>query len=396
VRGLVTSEVMQHAFGSDQEVADITVVGAGIVGLAVAAELASQERTLVVLERNATYGLETSGHNSRVIHAGLYYPKGSLMARHCLEGNRRLYEYCRSRGVAYRRTGKLVVANTPDEERALLALYDRSQANGVPCVEMLSGREVAVREPLVRARAALLSGTTGIVDTASLMQALAADAENAGACVMCETTLLAVEPRAGGYFLVTRRAGEEYRFRTRALINCAGLEADVVASLAGIPVDVCGYRLKYCKGEYVEVRPSERTRFRHLIYPSRPDGARGLGIHVTIDVEGRVYLGPDATFLSRDAADYTVSGDRRAAFWDATRSFLPSLALDDLEPAFAGIRPKLSGPGEPQRDFVIAHEEQRGLPGFINLVGIESPGLTACLAIARHVRALMKDAALLD
>jgi L-2-hydroxyglutarate oxidase LhgO len=388
---------MSEEIGPSEEVADLAIVGAGVVGLAAAAALARPGRTVVVLERNTLYGLETSGHNSGVIHAGLYYPKDSLMARLCLEGNRTLYEYCRAKGVRYRRTGKLVVANTAEEESALLALYDRSQANGVPWIEMLGAREIALREPRVRARSALLSGTTGIVDTASLMQALATDAESASAHMMLETELVAVEPRAGGYMLTTRRAGgEEYRFWTRVLVNCAGLRADIVAELAGLPVDACGYRLHYCKGEYVEVRASDRARFRHLIYPSRPDGARGLGIHVTIDIEGRIYLGPDAAFVSREAGDYTISEDRRAAFWEATRCFLPSLTLDDLSPAFSGIRPKLGGPGEPQRDFVIAHEEGRGLRGFINLVGIESPGLTACLAIARYVRSLVQDAALLD
>lgn len=227
---------MSEGIRPSEEVADVAIVGAGVVGLATAAALASPERTLVVLERNALFGLETSGHNSGVIHAGLYYPKDSLMARLCLEGNRSLYEYCRAKGVRCRRTGKLVVANTAEEEVALLALYDRSQANGVPWIEMLSAREIALREPSVRARSALLSGTTGVVDTASLMQALAADAASAGAYVLLETELVAVERRAGGYMLTTRRAGgEEYRFWTRVLVNCAGLRQTSSPSLPGFP-----------------------------------------------------------------------------------------------------------------------------------------------------------------
>lgn len=384
------------------EMADVAIVGAGVVGLAIAAELASAERTVVVLERNSTFGLETSSHNSGVIHAGLYYPKESLMARLCLEGNRRLYEYCRAKGVPYRQTGKLVVATTKEEETALLALHDRSQANGVPRIEMLTAREVALREPNVRARTALLSGTTGIVDTAALMQALCADAEIAGALMMYETELVRFEPAAaGGYRLATRRGDrhgggrDDYDFTSRAVVNSAGLRADLVAALTGMRVDERGYRLSFSKGEYMSVRPSDRTRFHHLIYPARADGARGLGVHVTLDIEGRVFLGPDVAFVERERADYSVSEGRRESFWEAARHFLPTLAIDDLEPAFAGIRPRLGAPGEPQRDFVIAHEDAHGLPGFVNLLGIESPGLTACLAIAHHVRGILEDGGLI-
>ena len=382
------------------EMADVTIVGAGVVGLAIAAELANAQRTVIVLERNPTFGLETSSHNSGVIHAGLYYPKESLMAKLCLEGNRRLYEYCRAKAVRYRRTGKLVVATTEEEGAALLALHDRAQANGVPWIELLTAREVALREPNVRARTALLSGTTGIVDAAVLMQALCADAKNAGARMMFEAELVRVEPVAGNAYRLTARRGGgdgngnghgDHEFTSRVVVNCAGLRADLVAGLAGLRVDQRGYRLSFSKGEYMTVRPSDRARFQHLIYPARADGARGLGIHVTLDIEGRVFLGPDATPVERERADYGVSGARREIFWEATRHFLPGLAIDDLEPAFAGIRPRLGAPGEPQRDFVITHESAHGLPGFVNLIGIESPGLTACLAIARHVRGILEN-----
>jgi len=383
---------MNGAGGSPEEAADITVIGAGVVGLAVAAALASPERMLVVVERNPTFGLETSGHNSCVIHAGLYYPAGSHMARFCVDGNRSLYAHCRAYGVAHRRIGKLVVATDAREEALLHELHARAAGNGVADIAILSEREVRAREPNVRACAALYSGATGIIETQELMQSLCAQAEAAGAYMMYETSVVAIERAAGGYRVETRRAdGSPYRFATRVLINCAGLGADTIAEMAGIDVDACGYRQRYCKGEYFSLRAGERTSFNHLVYPVPHAPSRGLGVHVTVTIDGRIVLGPDTTYVDRDRADYSVDESKRGEFFEATRRFIPGVTLDALEPAFAGIRPKLTGPGEPPRDFVITHEQDRGLAGFFNLIGIESPGLTACLEIARHVRAMVDE-----
>lgn len=388
---------MSDLGGAAEEAADITIVGAGVVGLAVAAALARPERMLVVIERNPTFGLETSGHNSCVIHAGLYYPAGSLMARFCVDGNRALYEHCRAHGVTHRRIGKLVVATDAAEEALLHDLAARAAANGVTEIALLDEREVRAREPNVSARAALFSRSTGIVETQELMQSLCAQAEAAGAYMMYDTTVAGVEPAPGGYRVATRRAGgSPYRFTTRVLVNCAGLGADTIAEMAGIDVDACGYRQRYCKGEYFSLREGERTRFNHLVYPVPHAPSHGLGVHVTVTVDGRIVLGPDTTYIERDRADYSVDDAKRGAFFEATRRFIPGVTLDALEPAFAGIRPKLTGPGEAPRDFVIAHEAERGLPGLVNLVGIESPGLTACLEIGRHVRAIVDESGLAE
>ena len=373
---------------------DVTVVGAGVVGLAVAARLAEQGRRVAVIERRAAIGCETSSRNSGVIHAGLYYPAGSLMARMCVEGRRLLYDYCDRRGVPHRRIEKLVVATSADDEPHLEALAAHALANGVDDARLVDGATVARLEPQVRARTALYSPSTGIIDQHAFMAALRRDAEQHGASLALHTDVVAIDRAPGGYRLATRdAAGERFEISTAAVVNSAGLRADRVCALAGLDPDAAGYRLHYWRGDYFSLPAATAKRVARLIYPVKRPGSAGLGIHLTIDLGDRARLGPDATYLpgiaDPDAIDYRVDAERRMAFFEAAVRYLPFLSPGDLEPDFAGVRPKLSGPGQPQRDFVIAEESARGLERFVNLVGIESPGLTASLAIAREVERLL-------
>ncbi len=373
---------------------DVAVVGAGVIGLAVAARLAGRAQRVVVIERRGGIGRETSSRNSGVIHAGLYYHPGSRMARLCVEGRHLLEEYCVRRSIAHRRIGKLVVATSPDDQPHLEALLARAHENGVDDARLVDAAQVARLEPAVSALSALHSPSTGIVDVHAFMAALQGDAESRGAAFALRTELVAIAP---GYRLTTcDAAGERFDFTARAVVNAAGLRADRVAALAGIDVDAAGYRQRYWRGQYFSLPASTAARVTRLVYPVRRSDAPGLGIHLTLDLGGRARLGPDATYLAGitepDEIDYRVDAAHGDAFFAVAARYLPFLSRGDLAPDFAGVRPRLSLPGEPQRDFVIAEESARGLSRFVNLVGIESPGLTASLAIAREVERLLDEA----
>lgn len=367
--------------------ADVAVVGGGVVGLAAAAALARRGRSVVLLERRAGFGRETTARSSEVIHAGIYYPEGSWKARLCVEGRERLYARCERLGLPHRRTGKWIVATRESEVAALEALARRGAANGAPDLRLVDAAELRRRAPRLRALAALESPATGIVDAAALCLSLAGEAEAHGALLALRTELVAIEPVAGGYRLATRAAsGERADLVCAGVVNAAGLAADAVAALAGIDVDARGYRQHRCKGDYFALAPgAPPLALERLVYPV-PSGA-GLGVHVTLDLGGRVRFGPDATFV--DALDYRVDAAKAPAFGAALRRFLPELRDEWLAPDTSGIRPKLTGPGEAFRDFVVAEESDAGLPGFVDLVGIESPGLTAALAIGERVADLL-------
>jgi L-2-hydroxyglutarate oxidase LhgO len=354
------------------DLADVAIVGAGVVGAAVAQRLAADRNmSCFVLDRRARTGGETTERNSGVIHAGLYYPLASLKTQLSIEGNRRLYEWARRTGVAHRRLGKLVVATDEAEEAALVALEKHAREAGVPELRLIGAAELSVLEPSVRGRSALFSGSTGIVDPVELTESLIASAKSHGAEVVTNAKVLAIEAIPGGWRLTTER-GEISAAR---LINAAGLYADRVAALAGVD----RYTIHPCRGDYFRLK---KTRdFRHLIYPVKKKGAPGLGVHLTIDTGGHQKLGPDTTWIeARD--DYSPPPDDRRAQFAAAARKLFDLEPDDLEYDSSGIRPKLRAPHETEeRDFVISEDG----PGLINLVGIESPGLTAALAIARLV-----------
>jgi L-2-hydroxyglutarate oxidase LhgO len=340
----------------------------------------------VVLERHGGLAFETTSRNSGVIHAGIYYPAGSSKARLCVEGRELLYERCARERIPHRQFGKLIVATDDAELRVLEDLRARGTANGAPGLEIVDGAEVARREPCVRAVAGLLSPRTGIVDAHGLCLSLAAELEAAGGVVLLHNTLEAVE-KAGSSWRVTARAKGEApaSVEAAALVNAAGLHADRVAGIAGVDVEAAGYRQHPCKGDYFALAPGAPLRFGGLVYPVH--GAAGLGVHVTLDLGGRVKFGPDAQYV--DALDYAVDPGKAEAFAEAAGRYLPGLRAEWLSPDQSGIRPKLQGPGDAFRDFVIAEESARGLPGLVNLVGIESPGLTAALAIGERVATLL-------
>ena len=346
--------------------ADVAVVGAGVVGLACAAELAARGRSVVVIERHEGAARETSSRNSGVIHAGLYYAPGSSMAAACTEGRELLYARCRRDGIAHRKTGKLVVATTPEEEETLEALLARALENGAGTVARV---DPAAHEPLVRARAAIFSPESGIVDPHELAASYAAEARARGAEIVFRTRVVGLA-HDGRWRVSTEGAdGAPYELRAGALVNAAGLRADHVARLAG--ADAPAHRL--CKGDYFSVRG---PRTRHLVYPV-PVHA-GLGVHVTLDLGGGFRAGPDTEYV--DEPRYDVDPGKAPAFAAALRRYLPHVSEQDLSPDYAGVRPKLYGPGEPKADFLLLQENDA-----VHLLGIESPGLTASEALARRV-----------
>lgn len=363
----------------------VTVVGAGVVGLAVAARLAPLVPDLVLLEREARHGTAQSSRNSEVVHGGMYYPAGSLKARLCVEGNARLYEYCARRGVAHRRIGKLIVAVEEAQRPGLAAILERGRANGV-VLQPLTGAEARALEPHVPAVEALLSPNTGIVSAHELMDALLADARAAGAVVQFGAALRALDRTADGWRVTYAHGAEAESFTTAAVVNAAGLGSDQVAALAGVDVDAAGYRLHPCKGDYFAVAPAKSRLVSRLVYPL-PDHV-SLGVHAVVGLDGRLRFGPDAEYVG-PGHGYAVAESKRPAFGQAVRKLLPVIADEDLTPDLSGIRAKLQGPGDGFRDFVIADESPRGLPGLLDLVGIDSPGLTSSLAIADEVARLL-------
>ncbi len=368
---------------------DIIIIGAGVIGLAVAAEISARRPGCqpVLIDKNEKFGLETSSRNSEVVHAGIYYPTGSLKAKLCVEGKELLYRFCKKWQIPHQRCGKIIVANSAEEASSLEELLSTARANGVSDLEELSSSQVARLEPHIRASTALLSPSTGIINSHALMDRLEQIALQKGVLPAYHHHVRALEQLSPGYRVhFTNPDGSSDALECDVLINCAGLNSGHLAALAGIEPDQAGYRIYPCKGEYFSLPSSKGNLIKHLLYPPPLEELTGLGIHATKNLDGRLRLGPNAVYL--DEEDYTVNPERRGEFFAAVKPFLPFLEEEDLEPEMAGIRPKLSGPGEPFRDFVIAEESGRGLPGLINLVGIESPGLTASLSIARRVAEL--------
>ncbi len=358
------------------------VVGAGVIGLACARALVRRGIETVILETNAAIGLETSSRNSEVIHAGIYYPAGSLKARLCVEGNRRLYEFCAAHHVAHRRCGKLIVATEAGQEEALAALWRRAEANGVFDLQPLGAAQLQAQEPQLRAASALLSPSTGIVDSHGLMLALLGDAVAQGAALAVKSPLLRAEVRDGRFVLDVGGA-EPMRLETRYLVNAAGLQAaQVAAAIDGLPP--CHVpRLHLARGNYFSL--AGKAPFSRLVYPLPEPG--GLGVHLTLDLGGQARFGPDVEWV--ETIDYTVDARRADAFYGAVRRYWPALPDGALSPAYAGIRPKLGAADAAAADFLIQASDVHGLPGLVNLFGIESPGLTACLAIADAVCAAL-------
>ena len=367
------------------ESVDCAVIGAGVIGLAVSRRLAMAGREVVVLEAEGLVGSHTSSRNSEVIHAGIYYPTGSRKARVCVEGRRALYRYCEEHGVPYANAGKLIVASEESEVPRLHALQAKAAENGVDDLRRLSRDAVERLEPAVRAVAGLFSPSTGIVDSHRLMHAYEGDAADAGAMIAFHSPVEGGEVRDDG--IVLEVGGESpISLACRTVVNCAGLFAQEVAgSISGVPRESIPRR-HLAKGNYYSL--SGAQPFSHLVYPM--PGPSALGVHVGLDLAGRCRFGPDLEWI--EEIDYSVDPARADRFYAAVRAFFPELRDGSLQPDYSGIRPKLHGPSEPQSDFVIQGAETHGVPGLVNLYGIESPGLTASLAIADEVAARVGNA----
>jgi L-2-hydroxyglutarate oxidase LhgO len=359
---------------------ECVVIGAGVVGLAVARALAMRGRETLVLEAESAIGTGTSSRNSEVIHAGIYYPPGSAKASLCVSGKHLLYAYCEARGIQHRRCGKLIVAADQEQVTTLEKIEATARANGVHDLRWLTAAEVKATEPALSGVAALFSPSTGIVDSHGFMLALQGDLEDAGGMVAVRSPVRHGRCGREGIHL---EAGSDQlvELEARIVINSAGLQAQAVArQIEGIAPESIPPSA-YAKGNYYALRG--RAPFRHLIYPVPEPG--GLGVHLTLDLAGQAKFGPDVEWV--ETLDYTVDPARAERFYRAIRRYWPGLPDGSLRPGYAGIRPKLGGPGAAAADFLIQGPEAHGVPGLINLYGIESPGLTAALAIGDYVAA---------
>ncbi len=362
------------------ESADVTIIGAGVIGLAIAAEIAGPGMNIFILEKNPTHGSGISSRNSEVIHGGMYYPEGSLKAALCVSGRHRLYEIAAKNNIPHRKIGKLIVATKPEETEEVERLRENAQKNGVDSTELLSTRNIAQMEPNISARTALYSPETGIISAHDLMNYFLMKAHRNKAELIYCTKVMRIEKEARSYRIFTRNTnGDTFDFSTSCVINAAGLESDTIANMVG-----GNYQLHYCKGDYCSISGVKQSMVKRLIYPVPVKNHVGLGVHLTIDLSGRLKLGPDTTYIPR-SEDYNVTAQKAPLFYESAQKFLPFLQKENVSPDMAGIRPKLQGPHDSFQDFVIRED----LPGFINLVGIESPGLTASPAIAQLVNKML-------
>jgi L-2-hydroxyglutarate oxidase LhgO len=362
---------------------ECVVIGAGVVGLAVARAMALRGRETLILEAESAIGTKTSSRNSEVIHAGIYYPPGSAKARLCVEGKGLLYEFCDSRGVEYRRCGKLIVAADESQIPALTSIETLARANGVDDLTWLTSDEMHVLEPELDAFAALSSPSTGIIDSHGFLLALQGEFEQAGGVIAFRSPLQYGHCDGTAIYLEAG-AEEPLSLAASVVVNCAGLHAQEVSHLIdGVPKSSIP-RAYLAKGNYYVLQ--SKCPFRRLVYPVPEPG--GLGVHLTLDLAGQARFGPDVEWVERE--DYRVDPARAERFYAAIRRYWPALPNESLQPGYAGIRPKLHGPDEPAADFLIQGPDEHGVQGLVNLYGIESPGLTSALAIAEDVADLLK------
>ena len=375
------------------EQVDCVVVGAGVVGLAVAREMALQGRETILLEREDSFGTISSARNSEVIHAGIYYPKGSLKAKLCVEGNRLLYEYCRSHQVGTQAYGKLIVAADANQLDDLQAILYKAQNNQVPDIKMISGAQAKALEPQLQCEAAVLSSSTGVVDSHGLMLSLLGGFEDAGGMVAYQSPLLGAKPignNAEGGFELTIGGADGMQIQTKLLINCAGLSAPALAQkIEGLSKDQIP-KAYFAKGNYFSL--SGKSPFSHLIYPIPEPG--GLGVHLTLDMGGQAKFGPDVEWLEIEEEgqiNYTVDAKRGEGFYAAVRQYWPGLKDGSLQADYSGVRAKIVAPNALAGDFYFDGPHQHQLQGLFNLYGFESPGLTSCLGIAQYLEGLVKE-----
>lgn len=360
---------------------DTVVIGAGVVGLAVARALALLGHEVVVLERESTFGSITSARNSEVIHAGIYYPAGSLKARLCVEGREQMYAYCEERSIPHQRCGKLIVASNAAQQAALPGILHKASANGLHDLCLFDAAEMRAMEPSLHGLGAVYSPSTGIVDSHSLMLSMLGDLENAGGMLVCHSPVIRIQAQGTGLEIET---GDGTSLLAQTVVNAAGLDA---CELAGRTVGLAPAhvpRPSFAKGNYFTL--SGRAPFSHLIYPAPDPEAHlaGLGVHLTLDLGGQAKFGPDVQWIDHPD-DCAVDASRMQAFETAIRSYWPGLPAGALLPGYAGIRPKISGPDEAAADFRVDTERFHGVAGLVNLFGIESPGLTSALAMGQYV-----------
>jgi L-2-hydroxyglutarate oxidase LhgO len=367
------------------EKTDILIIGAGVVGLAIARELSGHGKEVVLVEKNSSFGQETSSRNSEVIHGGMYYPAGTLKAKLCVEGRNMLYDLCKNNNIPHKKTGKLIVATEKDEIPFLENILSLGRMNGVSGLTMLDEKELMRLEPHISAITALYSPETGIIDSHRLMQFFLDSAKDKGVIPAFSSEVTVIEKKSEGYKVLIRNNNESMDLQARIVINSAGLDADKIAAMAGMDIDQCKYRLYYCKGQYFRIKSNKARLVNGLVYPVPKPKSGGLGIHATVDLNGEVRLGPDDMYLPENIKDYSTNESKKNYFYVSARKFMPFLEESDLFADTTGIRPKLQPKGGDFRDFVIREESDQRLPGFIDLIGIESPGLTASLAIARLV-----------
>ncbi len=374
------------------EQVDCVVIGAGVVGLAVAREMALQGRETILLEREGSFGTISSARNSEVIHAGIYYPKDSLKAKLCVEGNRLLYEYCRNHQVATQAYGKLIVADNSQIDDLQAILY-KAQNNGVPEIKMISGDEAKQLEPKLKCSAAILSSSTGIVDSHGYMLSLLGGFEDAGGMIAYHSPLISAKPighSAEGGFELEIGGPDGMKLQSKLLINCAGMSAPAVAQkIEGLHQDQIP-KAYFAKGNYFSL--SGKSPFTHLIYPIPEPG--GLGVHLTLDMGGQAKFGPDVEWLdieNEEQIDYTVNPKRGEGFYEAVRRYWPELKDGSLQPDYSGVRAKIVPPNTPAGDFCFNGPQDHGLQGLYNLYGFESPGLTSSIAIARYLEGQIKN-----
>ena len=375
------------------EQVDCVVIGAGVVGLAVAREMALQGRETILLERENAFGTISSARNSEVIHAGIYYPKDSLKAKLCVQGNRLLYEYCRDHQVATQPYGKLIVASDEAQIDDLRAILYKAQNNGVPEIKFISGEEAKALEPNLKCSAAILSSTTGIVDSHGYMLSLLGGFEDAGGMVAYQSPLISAKPigdKAQNGYLLEVGGADGMQLQTQLLINCAGISAPAVAQkIEGLSKEQIP-KAYFAKGNYFSL--SGKSPFNHLIYPIPEPG--GLGVHLTLDMGGQAKFGPDVEWLDidqEDQIDYTVDPKRGDGFYEAVRRYWPGLKDGSLQPDYSGVRAKIVPPNSPAGDFCFSTPQEHKMQGLYNLYGFESPGLTSSLAIARYLEAQIKS-----
>jgi L-2-hydroxyglutarate oxidase LhgO len=371
---------------------DIVIIGAGVIGLAIASELAGSkvDKSILVLEKASSFGQETSSRNSEVIHGGLYYPAHTLKASLCVEGRKLLYELCAKQDIPYKKTGKLIIATENEELSALDRILAQGKSNGVSGLRLVSENELKKMEPNLKGRAALLSEETGIIDSHRLMEYFLQSAQENGVVVAYNSLAQAIAKIDSGYRITVKNSDEVLEINSSVVINCAGLDSDTIAQTAGIDLKKYRYELYYCKGQYFRISRAKAKLLSRLAYPVPQPKSAGLGIHTVLDLGGGLRLGPDERYLNNRVKDYSVDESKKQDFCLSAIKFMPFIQEEDLSADIAGIRPKLQEEGGDFRDFVIQEESEAGFTGLINLIGIESPGLTACPAIAKYVKGLLR------